>query len=88
MESSAISKMSQKGQVVIPVKIRKELDLHAGDKLPFTVKNGEINVQKLPTSLDWAEVIKDIPVENVDIDEDGHYDAEKSPNFHDWMVNG
>ena len=52
------------------------------------MKNGEINVQKLPTSLDWAEVIKDIPVENVDIDENGYYDAEKSSNFHDWMVNG
>lgn len=42
----------------------------------------------LPTAKDWADLIKDIPVENVDIDQNGRYDAKKSPHFHEWMVNG
>lgn len=38
-------------------------------------------VVKLPTA-------NDLPVENVNIDQNGHYDAWKSPNFHKWMVDG
>lgn len=42
----------------------------------------------LPTAKDWADLIKDIPVENVDIDQNSRYDAKKSPHFYEWMVNG
>ena len=52
------------------------------------VKRDSIQIHKLPTANDWADLIKDIPVENVDIDQNGHYDTKKSPHFHEWMVNG
>lgn len=42
----------------------------------------------VPTTLDWADLVKKIPVEKVEIDEQGKYDPKKSPEFHDWMVNG
>jgi len=42
----------------------------------------------IPTALDWADLVKQIPVEKVEIDEYGNYDSKKSPEFHNWMVNG
>ena len=44
-------------------------------------------MDKIPTA-DWAELLKNFPVEDIEIDENGHYDPEKHPEFHDWMVNG
>ena len=41
-----------------------------------------------PTALDWANLVKQIPVEDVKIDENGYFDPKKSPDFHDWMTNG
>lgn len=88
MDKALISKMSQKGQIVIPAIIRKALGLQKGTEVSFEVKNNEIRIKKLPTALDWANLVKTIPVEDVEIDENGHYDPKKSPDFHDWMVNG
>ncbi|RMC58725.1 AbrB/MazE/SpoVT family DNA-binding domain-containing protein [Lactobacillus sp. ESL0260] len=88
MENALTGKVSQKGQVVIPASIRKALDLKRGSEVSFKLENGAITIKKLPTALDWANLVKQIPVENVDIDENGHYDPKKSPDFHDWMVNG
>lgn len=39
------AKITSKGQVTIPSKIRKELDLSARDKLKFKVKKGKIIVE-------------------------------------------
>lgn len=88
MDNPMTGKMSQKGEVVIPVAIRKTLDLKKESKVSSELKNGEITIKKLPTALDWANLVKQIPVEDVDIDVDNHYDSKKSPDFHDWMVNG
>ncbi len=88
MHNTLTGKVSQKGQVVIPAAIRKSLGLEKGTKVSFEVKDNEIRIKKLPSALDWADLIKEIPVENVEIDENGHYDPKKSPDFHDWMVNG
>lgn len=88
MHNTLNGKVSQKGQVVIPAAIRKSLGLEKGTKVSFEVKDNEIRIKKLPSALDWADLIKEIPVENVEIDENGHYDPKKSPDFHDWMVNG
>lgn len=41
-----------------------------------------------PTNKEWQDLIDKMPNEVVDIDANGKYDKEKSPNFHDWMVNG
>ncbi|WP_125568421.1 AbrB/MazE/SpoVT family DNA-binding domain-containing protein [Companilactobacillus insicii] len=89
VEHSKLSKISSKGQVVIPAPIRKALKLSSGDELSVTVNsNNEIVLKKQPTALDWHNLMKDIPTEMVDIDDKGHYDSKKSPDFHDWMVNG
>lgn len=42
----------------------------------------------IPTDKEWKEMTDKIPSETVEISEDGKYDKEKSPKFHDWMVNG
>lgn len=88
MDNALTGKMSQKGQIVIPASIRRALGLQKGTKVSFEVKNNEILIKKLPTALDWANLVKEIPVEDVEIDENGHYDSKKSPDFQDWMVNG
>ena len=88
MNRVLIGKVSQKGQVVIPIQIRKALGLKKGSKVSFELNNGEITIKKLPTALDWANLVKQIPVEDVNIDENGYFDPKKSPDFHDWMVNG
>ncbi|WP_223896832.1 AbrB/MazE/SpoVT family DNA-binding domain-containing protein [Lactobacillus huangpiensis] len=88
MDRVLIGKVSQKGQVVIPIRIRKALGLKKGSKVSFELKNGEITIKKVLTALDWTNLVKQIPVEDVKIDENGYFDPRKSPDFHDWMVNG
>lgn len=88
MNRVLIGKVSQKGQVVIPIQIRKALGLKKGSKVSFELKNGEITIKKLPTALDWSNLVKQIPVEDVKIDENGYFDPKKSPDYHDWMTNG
>lgn len=89
MTEQLTTKISSKGQVVIPVTLRRLLNLQDGDKMALHVSDdGEIILKKLPTALDWRDLIADIPSETVDITEDGQYDPEKAPNFHDWMTKG
>ena len=88
MNRVLIGKVSQKEQVVIPIQIRKALGLKKGSKVSFELNNGEITIKKLPTALDWAKLVEQIPVEDVNIDKNGYFDPKKSPDFHDWMVNG
>ena len=83
MNRVLIGKVSKKGQVVIPIQIRKALGLKKGSKVLFELNNGEITIKKLPTALDWANLVKQIPVEDVKIDENGYFDPKKSPDFHD-----
>ena len=56
--------------------------------MSFELNNGEITIKKLPTALDWAKLVEQIPVEDVNIDKNGCFDPKKSPDFHDWMING
>jgi len=42
-------------------------------------------LEKLPSVLDWQDLVAGIPVERVDFDSAGNYDATKSPNFDEWM---
>ena len=81
-------KVSQKGQLVIPAAIRKALGIKKGSEVSFEVKNDEIRIKKVPTALDWSNLVDQLPEEKVKIDKNGHYDPKKSPTFHDWMVNG
>ena len=88
MDCVYTGKVSKKVQVVIPIQIRKAIGLNQESKVSFELKKGEITIKKLPTALDWANLVKQIPVEDVKIDENGYFDPKKSLDFHDWMVNG
>lgn len=79
------AKVSQKGQVVIPAAIRKAQNITTGTKLSFTVTDDGITIKKVPSSLNWDELIEDIPNEKVEFDREGHYDADKAPHFDEWM---
>ncbi|USS92962.1 AbrB/MazE/SpoVT family DNA-binding domain-containing protein [Fructilactobacillus ixorae] len=83
-----IINISQKDQIVIPVFVRKDLGLEKGTKLSLEVNRDQISLKKIPNSLDWSNLLKQVSVERVEFDKDGHYDAPKHPDFHDWMVNG
>ncbi len=66
------SKVSSKGQVVIPVELRRKLDLQDGDQVTIDVNdNNELVLKKLPTALDWHNLITSIPNEKVDVDQNG-----------------
>jgi AbrB family looped-hinge helix DNA binding protein len=49
-----IATMTSKGQVVIPAEIRHRLNLHAGDKLDFTIdaESRELHVHPINKSVD------------------------------------
>lgn len=83
--------MSAKGQVVIPAALRKDLGLEEGTQ--FVVQkglNGSVVFSKVPglSDIDKLLAIVPIPDEDVDIDENGHYDPVKSPDFDQWMREG
>ncbi|MFC6261262.1 AbrB/MazE/SpoVT family DNA-binding domain-containing protein [Levilactobacillus fujinensis] len=78
-------KVSGKGQVVIPAAIRKELDLAAGDQLNVTLIDGQVMMEKLPAAAVWREVVAQVPVEQVVLDEAGHYDVHHAPRFDRWV---
>lgn len=58
MDCVYTGKVSQKGQIVIPIQIRKALGLKKGSKVSFELKKGEITIKKLPTALNWANLVK------------------------------
>jgi antitoxin PrlF len=51
MESSTLSTLSSKGQLTIPIKLRKELELHAGDSLSCYVDKGKLVIMPAKGSL-------------------------------------
>jgi len=51
-------------------------------------KENNISEKVHPNALDWHELIKSIPTEVVEVDRKGTYDVKRSPDFHDWMING
>lgn len=80
-------KLSSKGQIVLPIALRRNLNLNEGDELSLELSDlNEIILRKLPSALDWSHLIADIPNEVVDVDDEGNYDPEKAPRFHEWMM--
>lgn len=45
MDSVFTGKVSKKGQVVIPIQVRKALGLKKGSKVLFELNNGEITIK-------------------------------------------
>ena len=80
-------KLSSKGQLVLPIALRRNLNLRDGDELSLELNDSnEIILRKLPSALDWSHLIADIPIEVVDVDDEGNYDPEKAPRFYEWMM--
>ena len=52
-----VSKITVKGQVTIPKKVREELGVTAGDMIVFTKKGGDIVIKPAATLLDLKGVI-------------------------------
>ncbi|GAF39966.1 hypothetical protein FC83_GL002980 [Agrilactobacillus composti DSM 18527 = JCM 14202] len=76
------AKMSAKGQVIIPAELRRKLGLEPGTKFTvYTDDQDNIVFAKVPAMSDWGKVLANIPNEDVAIDEKGHFDSKKSPNF-------
>lgn len=44
--------ITSKGQIAVPVQIRNQLGLEAGDKLDFQFKGGKVELTKVTGSLD------------------------------------
>ncbi|WP_225419868.1 AbrB/MazE/SpoVT family DNA-binding domain-containing protein [Levilactobacillus cerevisiae] len=70
---------------MIPAAVRKALNISTGDHLGFSVNDGQLVLEKLPTALEWRKLMANIPSEKVTFDENGHYDPEKAPEFDEWM---
>ena len=80
-------KLASKGQLVHPIALRRNLNWRDGDELSLELNDSnEIILRKLPSALDWSNLIADIPNEVVDVDGEGNYDPEKAPRFHEWMM--
>ena len=75
-------KLSSKGQLVLPMALRRNLNLRDGDELSLELNDSnEIILRKLPSALDWSNLIADIPNEVVDVDTEGNYDPKKAPRI-------
>lgn len=85
---AVVSNISPKGKVNVPIDILRQADLKNGSKVFVKLENGKIVIKKMPTANDWKKITSKIAVEKVKLDENGHYDLQKAPSFHEWMVNG
>ena len=54
-----MARVSMKGQVTIPIAVRKLLDIREGDKVVFAKKNGNV-VMLNSNCLAWEEFQKDL----------------------------
>lgn len=43
-----ITTLTTKYQATIPAEVRKELDLHSGDKIGFEIVRGKVRIVKVP----------------------------------------
>ncbi len=71
-----ISTLTTKGQATIPAEVRKELDLHSGDKVAFTIKNHQVFIKKItPFDAKYHKVLSTQLSEWAsEADEEGYHD--------------
>lgn len=81
--------VTSKGQITLPIKFRQANGLTHGDKVKLIQDTASGNIQleisESEDILTWDEILKDIPTEVVQFNEDGTVNAEKSPDFAAWM---
>lgn len=60
---SAAKRITSKGQVTIPIGIRRKLGLKSGDAVAFVEKNGQVQLERADNGVDdlvrWMESVKD-----------------------------
>jgi len=72
-----LAKLSSKGQITIPAKIRQKLHLTPGDTLAWDIKEeGSVSVRRVePIDLDYLSAISDTLSEwNSEADEKAYHD--------------
>jgi len=80
-----IVKLSPEGHLPIPPEILAELGFEADMELHLSIEDGKLVIQRAPTPEEWAALVENLPTEHVELDEHGHYDPKKAPEFHRWM---
>lgn len=59
--------------MVVPAIVRKKISLQKEMEVAFEAKD----------AFDWVDLVKELPVEDAKIDENGHYDSQRYSEFHD-----
>lgn len=54
MANTQTSTMTSKGQVTIPVELRKRLGLHPGDQVAFVVEDGRVHLMRCEQRVESA----------------------------------
>lgn len=81
-------KMSSKGQIVIPVHMRRMLRLTPDSQLSIDLIDKKLVIRELTTEELWQEAFKNLSTETVALSEQGELSAERAPKFHQWMEEG
>ncbi|MCY3410171.1 MAG: AbrB/MazE/SpoVT family DNA-binding domain-containing protein [Candidatus Heimdallarchaeota archaeon] len=65
--TTSTSKIGNKGEMYLPVQVRKELDLRPGTKVKFIIlPNGKLYIEKIPT---LEDIKQKGPLVKVSVDE-------------------
>ncbi len=76
------SRVTTKGQVTIPVEVRKQLGIRVGDVLTYTLENGSVRVAKLRGfDAEWHAAVASTLAEewNSAADDEAFADLQKQP---------
>lgn len=53
---TATAKVTTKGQITVPIEIRKRLNLQTGDEVLFVYRNSRVYVERIPSTVSADEV--------------------------------
>jgi AbrB family looped-hinge helix DNA binding protein len=54
-----ISTLSAKGQTTIPARVRRELDIKAGDTIAYEMAGNSVHIRKTtPLDIEWAKAVE------------------------------
>jgi AbrB family looped-hinge helix DNA binding protein len=55
---ATLGKVTSKGQITVPVEVRRALGVDAGDYLVFEVRAGYAELKRAPSAKEWREEVK------------------------------
>ena len=71
MPTPLTSTLSAKGQTTIPVRIRRELGIKAGDIISYEISGDTVHIRKTtPLDIEWAKAVESILTEWSSNDDD------------------